>query len=254
MIQWSLTNQREYVLHMDPGFELMSPTQHFPLPTSSLSSLALSPTGNHLAVWEGPLEYRLHIISLAGDLQASFTPDPDPGFGIRSVSWHPSGLFLAVGGWDDKIHILDNLSWSPVTTLELSSRIPGEVVSLQCHDYVVFIIVTLQNIWREPLHWLDSEEARGFLSCMQRLCRSITNSYSIQTNGCRVRIQFLFRGPTFRNPIQRLEPYSWNGTRRAVYCSYDLVSLVFLLRQIRKLIYLLRTCPESHSHIFVPIP
>ena len=31
-------------------------SQHFPLPTSSFASLALSPTGNHLAVWDGPLE------------------------------------------------------------------------------------------------------------------------------------------------------------------------------------------------------
>jgi len=30
--------------------------QHFPLPTSSLSSFSVSPTGNHIAVWEGPLE------------------------------------------------------------------------------------------------------------------------------------------------------------------------------------------------------
>jgi len=121
--------------------------RHFPLPTASLSSLCLSPTGNHLAVWEGPLEYKLHVVSLAGDLQATFTPDPDPGFGIRNSVWHPSGMFLAVGGWDDKIHILDNLSWSPVTTLELSSRIP-----------------TGTNIWREPSKWLESTEARGFLS------------------------------------------------------------------------------------------
>jgi hypothetical protein len=30
--------------------------KHFPLPTSSMNSLALSPRGNHIAVWEGPLE------------------------------------------------------------------------------------------------------------------------------------------------------------------------------------------------------
>jgi hypothetical protein len=87
-------------------------------------------------------------VTLAGDLQATFTPDPDPGFGIRNAVWHPSGMFLAVGGWDDKvqlrftylrviyvvlsphqIHILDSLSWSSVTTLELSSRIPAGTVS-----------------------------------------------------------------------------------------------------------------------------
>lgn len=88
-----------------------------------MSSLALSPGGNHLAVWEGPLEvralpferpaslirlalqYKLYIISLNGDLLGSFTPDHDPGFGIRGVAWHPTGMFLAVGGWDDKVKI-----------------------------------------------------------------------------------------------------------------------------------------------------
>jgi hypothetical protein len=44
-------------------------------------------------------------VSLAGDLQATFTPDPDPGFGIRNAVWHPSGIFLAVGGWDDKVQM-----------------------------------------------------------------------------------------------------------------------------------------------------
>ena len=44
-------------------------------------------------------------MSLAGDLQATFTPDPDPGFGIRNAVWHPSGMFIAVGGWDDKVQL-----------------------------------------------------------------------------------------------------------------------------------------------------
>ena len=30
--------------------------KHFPLPTSSMSSLVISPSGNHIVVWEGPLE------------------------------------------------------------------------------------------------------------------------------------------------------------------------------------------------------
>ena len=85
-----------------------------------MSSLALSPSGSHIAVWEGPLEvrhdriegallirfsqqYRLFILSLAGDVLGSFKPDPDPGFGIRHVVWHPSDMFLAVGGWDNKV-------------------------------------------------------------------------------------------------------------------------------------------------------
>ncbi|KDR85322.1 hypothetical protein GALMADRAFT_274335 [Galerina marginata CBS 339.88] len=121
--------------------------RHFPLPTSSLASLALSPTGNHVAVWEGPLEYKVHILTLTGEALASFTPCPDPGFGIRSVAWHPSGIFLALGGWDDKIHILDSLSWSTAAVFELCTRLPPHV-----------------NVWREPAKWLETTEGRGFLS------------------------------------------------------------------------------------------
>ncbi|KAF8898871.1 WD repeat-containing protein 8 [Infundibulicybe gibba] len=121
--------------------------RHFPLPTGSLSSLAISPTGNYIAIWEGPVEYKLYIVSLAGDIQTSFSPEPDPGFGIRSVAWHPSGLFLAVGGWDDKIHILSAVGWSEVATLELSSKIPATI-----------------NVWREPSDWFESTGGRGFLS------------------------------------------------------------------------------------------
>ncbi|KAG8896531.1 hypothetical protein FRB99_008852 [Tulasnella sp. 403] len=109
---------------------------HFPLPTTSLHSIAISPNGNHLAVWEGPLEYKLHILSLVGNVLATFTP-PEPdvalGLGIRAVAWHPSGGFIAVGGWDEKIYILTCHGWLPVATFELTSRIPSHV-----------------TVWKEP--------------------------------------------------------------------------------------------------------
>ncbi|KIK46409.1 hypothetical protein CY34DRAFT_411345 [Suillus luteus UH-Slu-Lm8-n1] len=105
--------------------------RHFPVPTSNLSSLALSPTGNHIAIWEGVLEYKLHILSLAGDVQGTFSPKPNPGFGVRNAAWHPTGMFLAVAGWDDK----------------LSSKIPAGA-----------------TLWREPSNWLETTQGRGFLS------------------------------------------------------------------------------------------
>lgn len=126
------------------GYRLV---RHFPLPTTNLSSLALCPTGNYLAVWEGILEYRLYVLSLMGDIQGTFSPNVDPGFGIRNATWHPTGMFIAVGGWDDKIYILESLTWSAVSTLELSSKIPSGVA-----------------IWREPTNWLESTQGRGFLS------------------------------------------------------------------------------------------
>ena len=48
-------------------------------------------------------QYKLFIYTLAGSLQGSFSPTEDPGFGIRCVAWHPTGAYLAVGGWEDKV-------------------------------------------------------------------------------------------------------------------------------------------------------
>lgn len=79
-------------------------------------------------------------------MQGSFSPIEDPGFGVRCVAWHPTGAYLAVGGWDDKvgqnpcgtrvalrahgqIYILDNLTWKPVTVFGFQARVPPNVVS-----------------------------------------------------------------------------------------------------------------------------
>ncbi|KAF8585584.1 YVTN repeat-like/Quino protein amine dehydrogenase [Ramaria rubella] len=121
--------------------------RHVPLPSTSLSSLALSPTGDHLAFWEGPLEYKLYIMTLAGCLLTTFTPERDPALGIRTVAWHPSGSFIAVGGHDDKIHILSALSWTCVKTLELHTRIPAGT-----------------RVWRESADWLEQTHGYAFQS------------------------------------------------------------------------------------------
>lgn len=54
-------------------------------------------------------QYALHIYSPLGPLlgtfgaaSSSFT-GPDPGLGIRSISWGPGGNWIAVGGWDQKV-------------------------------------------------------------------------------------------------------------------------------------------------------
>ncbi|KAI0819785.1 YVTN repeat-like/Quino protein amine dehydrogenase [Trametes gibbosa] len=142
--------------------------RHFPLPTSSLASVSLSPTGNCLAVWEGPLEFKLYIVSLAGNVLGTFSPEQDPGFGIRKVSWHPSGMFLAVAGSDDKVYILENLTWNPIATLDLPTR---------THDGV--------HIWREPTGWLEATHGRGFLSYER-----IQTPISLPTTSSQVRNKF----------------------------------------------------------------
>lgn len=55
------------------------------------------------------MQYKLFVLSLSGLVVGSFTPDPDPGYGIRSVAWHPTGFFIAVGGYDDKVSLSHTL-------------------------------------------------------------------------------------------------------------------------------------------------
>jgi WD40 repeat protein len=119
--------------------------QHHPCPTSSLASIAISPSGTQLAVWEGPLEvsvsndvegdrsneqFKLFIMSLSGQLQGTFSPPSETGLGIRAVSWHPLGHYLAVGGWDDKVYILSSLTLDLLVVLEIPTKISAGVVSV----------------------------------------------------------------------------------------------------------------------------
>ncbi|THU93629.1 YVTN repeat-like/Quino protein amine dehydrogenase [Dendrothele bispora CBS 962.96] len=171
--------------------------RHFPLPTSSLSNFSLSPNGNYLAVWEGPLEYKLYILTLAGNLLTTFTPNPEPTLGIRQVAWHPSGAFIAIGGYDDKIHILDTLSWSPVITFEYSSRIPAGV-----------------TIWHEPQKWLEATEGRGFLSYERiKSPQSITH-YQVKSD------------PTKPNPKTGVIQMDWNRTGTLLLVRFENVPSV----------------------------
>jgi WD40 repeat protein len=103
--------------------------QQITLPTSSLGGLSLSPTGNYLAIWEGPLDYKLYIYNLAGQQVATFEPEEITTLGIRTVAWHPNGLFLAVGGWDDRV-----LTFLTTTLYMLTSRSLGSPPNLLLVD------------------------------------------------------------------------------------------------------------------------
>ena len=54
-------------------------------------------------------QYALYIYSPLGPLLGTFNAGsssftgPDPGLGIRNISWGPGGNWIAVGGWDQKV-------------------------------------------------------------------------------------------------------------------------------------------------------
>ncbi|KAG8887832.1 hypothetical protein FRB98_008904 [Tulasnella sp. 332] len=127
---WSLitgsATHIQFPKHPDKGYAFRKDGRYFILAERHKSKDTLSVydavEGYKLA------RYKLHIFSLVGHLLKTFTlPEPDiaMGLGIRAVCWHPSGGFLAIGGWDDKVYILRSTTWDVMVTFELMARIPS---------------------------------------------------------------------------------------------------------------------------------
>ncbi|KAF9582570.1 WD repeat-containing protein wrap73 [Lunasporangiospora selenospora] len=96
-----------------------------------VEGIAWSPDGRHLAVWENPLlGFKVAIYTMDGTCHAlcEVRTEDEPvipglapsssvgggGMGVKSICWHPNSKLLALGGYDQKIRILNNMTWSPI--------------------------------------------------------------------------------------------------------------------------------------------
>ncbi|SJX60197.1 related to wd-repeat protein 8 [Sporisorium reilianum f. sp. reilianum] len=179
--------------------EMWKVEQAFHLGMNDAHDVLWAPDGGCLAVWEGPLEYKLQIYTPLGALRATFLIEPDSdtntpvtragagavtesrqpskrrqestdlasvvaggGSGIRQLDWHPSSLFLAVGGGDEKVRILESMEWEEIALLDLSSpsiRASKDAPSLPIYGPLI--------AWREPLSWLEETRGRGIVALEQ---------------------------------------------------------------------------------------
>ncbi|KAM8927069.1 WD repeat-containing protein WRAP73 isoform 2-T2 [Pelodytes ibericus] len=87
--------------------------RHFEAETRDLTGISWAPNGCVLAVWESSLEYKMLLYSLDGRLLASYCAY-EWSLGIKSVAWSPSSQFLAIGSFDEKIRILNHVTWKPI--------------------------------------------------------------------------------------------------------------------------------------------
>uniref|UniRef100_A0A3B5B068 WD repeat containing, antisense to TP73 n=1 Tax=Stegastes partitus TaxID=144197 RepID=A0A3B5B068_9TELE len=91
--------------------------RHFETETQDLAGLEWSPNGCVLAVWDSCLEYKVLLYSLDGRLLSTYSAY-EWSLGVKSVSWSPSSQFLAIGSYDEKVRILNHITWKKITQLE----------------------------------------------------------------------------------------------------------------------------------------
>ncbi|KAJ2059554.1 hypothetical protein GGI17_004322 [Coemansia sp. S146] len=94
--------------------------------TIDLAGLKWSPDGLHLVAWDLAGNFCAVVVNVGGIVKRVYTEDV--GLGVRSCEWAPSGQLMALGGYDQKIRMLNHLTWRPLSTLvHRAQGIPSSV-------------------------------------------------------------------------------------------------------------------------------
>jgi hypothetical protein len=105
----------------------------FPTRTNDASSVHWSPDERFIAVKEGSLEYKVHVFSVFGHLQATLAIESDEqtmssgieagtsatvagGLGVRDVQWSPDGRWLALSDFKDHVRFVETRRWTQCRT------------------------------------------------------------------------------------------------------------------------------------------
>ncbi|KAG8638522.1 WD repeat-containing protein WRAP73 [Manihot esculenta] len=82
----------------------------FAVDTLDLADIEWSPDDSAIVIWDSPLEYKVLIYSPDGRFLFKYQAY-ESGLGVKTVSWSPSGQFLAVGSYDQMLRVLNHLTW-----------------------------------------------------------------------------------------------------------------------------------------------
>uniref|UniRef100_A0A4W3HCS8 WD repeat containing, antisense to TP73 n=2 Tax=Callorhinchus milii TaxID=7868 RepID=A0A4W3HCS8_CALMI len=91
--------------------------RHFDTETQDLAGIEWSPNSCVLAVWDSCLEYKILLYSLDGRLLSIYSAY-EWSLGVKSVAWSPSSQFLALGSYDEKVRILNHVTWKKIAEFE----------------------------------------------------------------------------------------------------------------------------------------
>lgn len=62
------------------------------------------------------LQYAVHVYSPVGKKVGSFQR-PASVLGVKELAWSPNGRYLALGGYDGIVRVLESESWQPISVV-----------------------------------------------------------------------------------------------------------------------------------------
>jgi len=101
--------------------------KHFDCDTKDLAGIAWSPTEYTICAWDSLLNYKVLLYSLDGQCIGTYTAY-EGALAIKTVCWSPMGQFLAIGSYDQRVRIMNHLTWSLVAEYEHTAQIKNESV------------------------------------------------------------------------------------------------------------------------------
>eukprot|EP00092_Neocalanus_flemingeri_P003731 GFUD01004011.1.p1 GENE.GFUD01004011.1~~GFUD01004011.1.p1 ORF type:complete len:477 (+),score=179.33 GFUD01004011.1:30-1460(+) len=109
--------------------------RHTVLDTEDCAGAAWSPYRDCVAVWDSSLYYRVQVYSLDGRCEFDYSAY-EHQLGVKAVRWSPSGQFLAVASYDNKIRIFCTKFWTLIHEVEHSAALhEGDPVSCRAVVY-----------------------------------------------------------------------------------------------------------------------
>ncbi|PWA02494.1 hypothetical protein BB558_001325 [Smittium angustum] len=100
-----------------------------PIDTIDSQGLEWSCDGNSICVWDTIGNHFLQIFNSIGVLKQEFSISENE-LGIQTVAWSPLGEYIAVGGYNQKVWLLNNVTWKPIATFSLKSNITAPRVEI----------------------------------------------------------------------------------------------------------------------------
>ncbi|EQC39534.1 hypothetical protein SDRG_02972 [Saprolegnia diclina VS20] len=95
---------------------------HFDVASYDLVEVQWTSDGRAICIRDTFLEYRLLFYAPDGSLLQSYEAYQH-ALGVKSLAWSPTGQFLAVGSYDERVRILSHMHYKPVAELEHPSSI-----------------------------------------------------------------------------------------------------------------------------------